>query len=104
MATEYIRPTTAVAPWTSYQEEGPTTTASDAFVTFTYSVIYDGISILIESNEALVEFRNIDGATWMGEIALPAGYYYYGLQFSGARIKNRAAGQNITFQLVNGTL
>ena len=104
MAQEYIRPTTAVAPWTSYHIEGPTTTTTDAFVSFSYSVTYDGINILVEDNAALIEFRNIDGATWMGEIALPKGYFYIGQQFTGARIKNRAAGQNITFQLVAGTV
>jgi len=56
--------------------------------------------ILIESNDAIVSFRNPEDTGYMGDIILPVGVYSIDINTTECRIKNRSTGSNATYQIV----
>jgi len=79
-----------------------TGTAADSYTsanTFTYSSAYSACLFLIESHDAVVSFRTSAGL-WLGDIILPEGMHVIDIVNYGVRIKNRTAGQNATYQIV----
>lgn len=55
--------------------------------------------ILIETKDAIVEFRNKVNTDWGDEIVLTVGWHSLDLVSNGLQVKNRDAGQNTTSQI-----
>jgi len=55
--------------------------------------------ILIETKDAIIEYRNKVNTDWSDEIILTVGWHSLDLVSNGIQIKNRVAGQNTSYQI-----
>ena len=77
-------------------------TGSDSYVsgsTYLYSDLYSRWDILVESNDAVISFRNNVDTDWLGDIVLPVGYHSIDFSSLGIRIKNRTSGSNTDYHI-----
>lgn len=55
---------------------------------------------LIETHDAIIEFRNKVNTDWGDEIALTTGWHSIDIVSNGVQIKNRTGGSNAKYQIV----
>lgn len=78
--------------------------ASDTFAaadTYKYSDSRSRWDIMIENNDAIIQFRNPQNTAWQGNIVLLTGIHSIDLTTSGIRVKNRVAGSVTDYQIVS---
>ena len=75
-------------------------TASDAYHvdrTYTTTSAWRRVDVLVEGNAAVISFRDLQG-NWGSDKSLPVGFYSFDFVCTGAKIKNRSAGNNADFE------
>jgi len=88
--------------YASYPNDGTLATAPDAFDTTALLRIDDGASrwdILIETFDAVIDFRNAEDVAFGHDIILPKGMYSIEFSSQECRVRNRTAGSAAKFQI-----
>jgi len=78
-------------------------TAADAYAAGQQLTIAAGASqwsILVETHEAIIRFRNAGDTAWLNDIPLTKGWHVFDISTTAVQIKNRSAGSNATFTMI----
>jgi hypothetical protein len=107
MPEEYRRSVTPAGSLAGIGAAPTVATGTTAYAgnSVTFAALQAGLEILVENEEAELQFRLADLTTWTtGDIPLTLGWTYKDISHTGFRVRNRAGGAPVsTITLVSYT-